>query len=116
MSQLWDTSGIAPQKNIVMAGETIPAIFWNAVTARGPHVWMRQKDFGIWRSWTWNETAQAVREIGHGLMALGFEARHTSSLLSNNNIEWVLGRSLLNTSPVQPNKRWITWVEGGTEN
>ena len=90
MSQLWDTSGIAPQKSIVMAGETIPAIFWNAVAARGPNVWMRQKDFGIWRSWTWNETAQAVREIGHGLMALGFEARHTSSILSNTNIEWVL--------------------------
>ena len=90
MSQLWDTSGIAPQKNVVMAGETIPAIFWNAVAARGPNVWMRQKDLGIWRSWTWSETGQAVREIGHGLMALGFEARHTASILSNTNIEWVL--------------------------
>ena len=90
MSQLWDTSGIAPQKNVVMAGETIPAIFWNAVAARGPNVWLRQKDLGIWRSWTWNETGQAVREIGHGLMALGFEARHTASILSNTNIEWVL--------------------------
>ena len=90
MSQLWDTSGIAPQRNVVMAGETIPAIFWNAVAARGPNVWMRQKDLGIWRSWTWNETGQAVREIGHGLMALGFEARHTASILSNTNIEWVL--------------------------
>ena len=90
MSQLWDTSGIAPQKNVVMAGETIPAIFWNAVAARGPNVWMRQKDLGIWRSWTWNESGQAVREIGHGLMALGFEARHTASILSNTNIEWVL--------------------------
>ena len=90
MSQLWDTSGIAPQKNVVMAGETIPAIFWNAVAARGPNVWMRQKDLGIWRSWTWNESGQAVREIGHGLMALGFEARHTASILSNTNIVWVL--------------------------
>ena len=54
MSQLWDTSGIAPQKNVVMAGETIPAIFWNAVAARGPNVWMRQKDLGIWRSWRRN--------------------------------------------------------------
>lgn len=90
MSQLWDTSAIAPQHQVVMAGETIPAIFWNAVAARGPEVWMRQKEFGIWRSWTWNDTAQAVREIGHGLMALGFEARHTASILANTNIEWVL--------------------------
>jgi len=90
MSNLWDVTGIAPNKNIVMAGETIPAIFWNAVAARGPKVWMRQKELGIWRSWTWNETAQAVREIGHGLMSLGFEAHHTASILSNTNIEWVL--------------------------
>mgnify|MGYP000196155263 CR=1 FL=1 len=90
MSNLWDASGIQPNKNIVMAGETIPAIFWNAVAARGPNVWMRQKELGIWRSWTWNETAKAVREIGHGLMALGFEAHHTASILSNTNIEWVL--------------------------
>ena len=90
MSNLWDASGIAPNKNIVMAGETIPAIFWNAVAARGPNVWMRQKDLGIWRSWTWNETAEAVREMGHGLMSLGFEAKHTASILSNTNIEWVL--------------------------
>ena len=60
------------------------------MAARGPNVWMRQKDLGIWRSWTWNETGQAVREIGHGLMALGFEARHTASILANTNIEWVL--------------------------
>ncbi|MGV0960997.1 MAG: AMP-dependent synthetase/ligase [Limnohabitans sp.] len=90
MSNLWDASGIAPNQNIVMAGETIPAIFWNAVAARGPNVWMRQKKLGIWRSWTWNETAVAVREIGHGLMSLGFEAHHTASILSNTNIEWVL--------------------------
>jgi len=90
MSNLWDASGIQPNLNVVMAGETIPAIFWNAVAERGPKVWMRQKELGIWRSWTWNETAQAVREIGHGLMALGFEAHHTASILSNTNIEWVL--------------------------
>jgi long-chain acyl-CoA synthetase len=90
MSYLWDLSAIRPQPNVVMAGDTIPAVFWNAVKARGPKVWMRQKKFGIWRAWTWNQTAAAVREIGSGLMALGFEARETASILSNTNIEWVL--------------------------
>lgn len=87
---LWDLSAIQPQPNVVMPGDTIPAVFWNAVKARGPNVWMRQKDYGIWRTWTWNETANAVREIGHGLMALGFGSRETASILSNTNIEWVL--------------------------
>ncbi len=90
MSTLWNLSDIQPQKEVVMAGDTIPAIFWNAVRARGPHVWMRQKDFGIWRSWTWDQTAEAVREIGNGLLSLGFAPHETASILSNTNIEWVL--------------------------
>ena len=90
MSYLWDLSHIKPQTEVVLPGETIPALFWNGVKARGPNVWMRQKDYGIWRAWTWDQTGTAVREIAHGLMALGFEARETASILSNTTIEWVL--------------------------
>ncbi len=90
MSNLWNLSDIQPQKEVVMAGDTLPAIFWNAVRARGPQVWMRQKDYGIWRSWTWDQTAEAVREIGNGLLSLGFAPQDTASILSNTNIEWVL--------------------------
>ena len=90
MAYLWDLSHIQPQPDIVLAGDTIPAQFWNGVKERGPAVWMRQKDLGIWRSWTWDQTGTAVREIAHGLMALGFEARETASILSNTTIEWVL--------------------------
>jgi len=90
MSTLWNLSHIQPQTQVVMAGDTIPAVFWNAVQARGPQVWLRQKELGIWRSWTWDQTASAVREIGHGLLALGFAPHETASILSNTNIEWVL--------------------------
>jgi long-chain acyl-CoA synthetase len=90
MSNLWDLSHIQPETRVVLDGETIPAMFWNAVDKRGPNVWLRQKDFGIWRSWTWTQVGQAVREIGHGLLALGFAGRETASILSNTNIEWVL--------------------------
>ena len=89
MSNLWNPSLLTPPTQ-GLAGETIPALFWNAVQDRGPQVWMRQKDLGIWRSWTWTQTAQAVREIGHGLLALGFAPHETASILSNTNIEWVL--------------------------
>ena len=90
MSNLWDLSHIQPQTQVVLPGETIPAMFWNGVKARGPNVWMRQKDFGIWRAWTWNQTGEAVREIGNGLLALGFNADDTASILSNTTVEWVL--------------------------
>ena len=75
MTQLWDLKAIKPNNDILVAGETVPAIFWNAVKLRGPNVWMRQKQLGIWRSWTWDQTATAVREIAGGLMHLGFAFR-----------------------------------------
>jgi long-chain acyl-CoA synthetase len=90
MSNLWDLSRIKPQREVVLAGDTIPALFWNGVRERGPNIWMRQKDFGIWRSWTWNQTGEAVGEIANGLLALGFQPHETASILSNTTVEWVL--------------------------
>ena len=70
MSNLWDLSHIQPAGTDVLAGTTIPAMFWNAVDQRGPAVWMRQKKLGIWKSWTWHQTGEAVREMG-GWLASG---------------------------------------------
>ena len=90
MPNLWNVSDLQPGPESLIPGDTLPAMFWNAVARRGDQVWMRQKEFGVWRSWTWNQTAQAVREIAHGLMALGFERGNTASIQSNTVIEWVL--------------------------
>ena len=90
MSNLWNLDNIRPSGVDVLAGDTIPTMFWNAVAERGPNVWMRQKDLGLWKSWTWNQTGEAVREIAGGLMALGFEPGQCASILSNTTIEWVL--------------------------
>ena len=89
MSQLWDLSNIKPNRDIVLAGETIPALFWNAVKERGPTVWLRQKHLGLWRSWTWNQSADAVREIAGGLLSLGFAKGECASILANTAVEWV---------------------------
>ncbi len=89
MSGLWDVSNIQPNFEVVMPGDTIPAIFWNAVEKRGPTVWMRQKHLGLWRSWTWHQTATAVSEIAGGLMSLGFAAGECASILANTSVEWV---------------------------
>lgn len=90
MKGLWDTQHIQPRTDVVVPGETIPAVFWNAVAQRGDQVWMRQKKLGIWRAWTWKETAEAVREIAGGLLALGLAPGECVSILSNTVIEWVL--------------------------
>ena len=80
MSNLWNLDHIQPSGADVLAGDTVPAMFWNAVAARGPKVWMRQKHMGIWKSWTWNQTADAVREISGGLMALGLAPGECASI------------------------------------
>lgn len=90
MSNLWDLSHIQPETRVVLEGDTIPAMFWNGVQQRGDSIWMRQKQLGIWRSWTWRQTGEAVREIAGGLMSLGFKPGDTASILSNTVIEWVL--------------------------
>ena len=89
MSNLWNLAHIKPNHDIVMPGETIPAMFWNAVHKRGPNVWMRQKHLGIWQIWTWEQTGQAVREIAGGLLSLGFAKGELASILSNTVVQWV---------------------------
>jgi long-chain acyl-CoA synthetase len=90
MSNLWDLGELQPRTDIVVPGETLSAMFWNAASQRAPNVFMRQKKLGLWRAWTWEQTAQAVREIGNGLLSLGLRAGDCASILSNTVVEWVL--------------------------
>ncbi len=90
MSNLWDLSHIEPRGDVIMPGDTVSAMFWNAVAQRGDKTWLREKDLGIWRSWSWTQVGDAVAEIAGGLMSLGLSAGDTCSILSNTVLEWVL--------------------------
>ena len=90
MSNLWEVGRLQPRLDVVVPGETMTAVFWNAARLRGPRVFMRQKEMGIWRAWTWQQTATAVREIGNGLLALGLGPGRCASILANTVVEWVL--------------------------
>ncbi len=90
MSVLWDTSHIQPRNDVVVPGDTIPEVFWNAVAMRGPQVWLREKHLGLWREHTWTDVGRAVREITMGLVALGLEPGDCASVLSNTVPEWVV--------------------------
>ena len=90
MSNLWDLAHIQPRSGSVLDGDTIAAMFWNAVAQRGDKVWLREKHLGIWRSWSWTQVGEAVREIAGGLMSLGLAPGDTASILSNTVLEWVL--------------------------
>ncbi|HEX9183712.1 MAG TPA: AMP-binding protein [Burkholderiales bacterium] len=68
---------------------TVARLFWHGVRTRGPQVILRQKDLGIWRAVTWEEFGRAARDIGMGLVALGFQPGEVASIQSNTNREWV---------------------------
>ncbi|MCF8175703.1 MAG: long-chain fatty acid--CoA ligase [Burkholderiaceae bacterium] len=64
-------------------------MFWNAVAQRGDLTLFRQKEYGLWQSLSWNEVGQIVREVGAGLIELGFAAGETASVLGNTRQEWL---------------------------
>ena len=69
--------------------DTVPALFAQRVAEEGDRPMMRQKDLGLWRSYTWNEVSVLVEELAAGLVALGFEADQVASVLANTSREWV---------------------------
>ncbi len=84
-----DSKRFSASNQIVVAGETVSRLFWNAVQQRGDRVFLRQKYLGLWQSVTWRELGEIVREIGMGLLELGFEAGERASILGNTAQEWL---------------------------
>ena len=44
---------------------------------------VREKDLGIWQTWTWGEVAAEVRTLACGLAALGFKRGDTLAMVSS---------------------------------
>ncbi|MEM6356062.1 MAG: AMP-binding protein [Pseudomonadota bacterium] len=44
----------------------------------------REKEFGIWQSWTWAEVAAETRQIALGLLSLGFEPGDRVAIIGSN--------------------------------
>lgn len=53
---------------------------------------LRQKDFGIWQAYTWQDYYQRARHFGLGLRALGLEEGGHVAIISENRVEWVIAQ------------------------
>ncbi len=89
MTALWNPINRAAAPN-PLPGDTVPALFWSGVAARGERVFLREKKLGIWESWTWTQTGQAVREMALGLIELGLQPGDVAAILANTRLEWLL--------------------------
>ena len=52
---------------------TFPRLLQAHAQARPNAPAVREKDLGIWQTWSWSDTAKEVREIACGLASLGFK-------------------------------------------
>ena len=63
---------------------TFPRLLLAHAEARPEAPAVREKDLGIWQTWTWNAVAQEVREMACGLASLGFKAFDNLAIVGAN--------------------------------
>ena len=51
--------------------QSIPALLARNATSLGNRPAYREKEFGIWQSWSWSEAAEEIRALALGMLGLG---------------------------------------------
>ena len=64
--------------------DTFPKLLMYHAHVRGARPAIREKDLGIWQTWTWHEFAEEVRALACGLAAAGFGRGEHLALVSDN--------------------------------
>ncbi len=64
--------------------DTFPRLLLAHARVRGDRPAMREKDLGIWQSWTWAEAAREVRGMACGLAELGFKRGDRLGIVGDN--------------------------------
>ncbi len=69
--------------------DTLAKLFRQRCGELGDKVAHREKDYGIWLSYTWKDFYEHARLIGLGLVSLGLKRGEVVSILSEDNKEWI---------------------------
>jgi long-chain acyl-CoA synthetase len=72
-----------------MATDTLARMFWDRVERSGDRPAQQFKQGADWKTITWREVGDVVREVALGLIALGREKGEMVALLSASRAEWV---------------------------
>ena len=64
--------------------QSIPALLARNARDLGTLPAYREKEYGIWQSWTWAETADEVRALALGLMSLGIARGDHVAIIGRN--------------------------------
>ena len=71
---------------------TLPQMLRERARTDAQRIAIRQKDFGIWKPFTWAQYHQRASHFGLGLKALGLPPDGHVGVISENRIEWVLAQ------------------------
>ena len=71
---------------------TLPQMLRERARIDAARVAIRQKDFGIWKPFTWAQYHERAGHFAQGLAALGLEGGGHLGVISENRIEWVLAQ------------------------
>jgi len=64
--------------------DTLPKLLFDHAARRGNRPAMREKEYGIWQTYTWRDYADRVRDFALGLMQLGFGRGLTLAVVGDN--------------------------------
>ena len=64
--------------------DTFPRLLLHHAKVRGNHPATREKDLGIWQTWSWSQVADEVRAIACGLAAQGFRRGMHLAIIGDN--------------------------------
>lgn len=64
--------------------DTFPKLLLHHARVRGARPAIREKDLGIWQTWTWKQFADEVRALACGLAAQGFKRGEHLALVGDN--------------------------------
>ena len=78
------------QRPILVDGcDTIPKLFSVRCQQMSDRTAHREKDMGIWKSYSWRDYWDHAEKIGLGLMSLGLQRGEVVSILSEDRKEWL---------------------------
>jgi len=66
------------------AGDTFPKILLDLAARRGDRPAIREKDYGIWQTWTWRQVADEVRALACGLASMGLRRGDKIAIIDDN--------------------------------
>ncbi|KJS41660.1 MAG: long-chain fatty acid--CoA ligase [Rhodospirillaceae bacterium BRH_c57] len=64
--------------------DTLPKLLKHHAQVRPNHPAMREKDYGIWQTWSWSQVHDEIMAFAAGLSALGFERGDTLAIVGDN--------------------------------